>query len=81
MDIGYTVMENYQGHGYATKALLLGVELAKKEDQRIYVQIRDDNIASRGLAEKCGFVRTEEYTIHDYPKAGRIRLRKYRLPF
>ena len=80
IDIGYTVIEKYQGNGYATKALELGIELAKKEDQRIYVQIRDDNVVSQRLAEKCGFVRTEEYTLHDYPKAGQIPLRKYRLP-
>lgn len=77
IDIGYTVIEKYQGNGYAIKALQLGIELAKLNDQRIYVQIRDDNIASQGVAKKCGFVRTEECTVHDYPKVGQIPLRKY----
>ena len=80
IDIGYTVIEDYQGHGYATKALKLGIELAKLNDQRVFVQIRDDNIASQSVARKCGFIRTDEYSIHEYPKAGIIKLRKYRLP-
>ena len=79
IDISYTVIEEYQGHGYATRALLMGVELAKKLDKRVYVQIRDDNIASQGVARKCGFVRTEEYTLQDYPQVGSVPLRKYRL--
>ena len=81
IDIGYTVIEKYQGHGYATDALQLGINIAMEFDKRIYVQIRDDNIASQGVAKKCGFVRTEEYTMHDYPQVGKIALRKYRLPF
>ena len=79
IDIGYTVIEKYQRCGYATEALKLGVELAKVLDNRIYVQIRDDNIASQGVAKKCGFIKTDEYVIREYPKAGRIVFRKYRL--
>ena len=78
IDIGYTVIEEYQGHGYATKALKLGVEIAKEIDQSIYVQIRDDNVASQSVARKCGFVRTDEYTLHVYPSVGEVPLRKYR---
>lgn len=77
IDIGYTVMEEYQRHGYATEALQLGIEIAKNIDRRIYVQIRDDNIASQGVAAKCGFRKTEEFTLRDYPKVGIIPLRKY----
>lgn len=79
IDISYTVTEAYQKHGYATDALRLGIRLAKQFDDCIYVQIRDDNIASQHVARKCNFVRTEEYTEHEYPMAGRIKLRKYRL--
>lgn len=74
------MIEEYQGHGYATKALKLGVEIAKEIDQSIYVQIRDDNVASQSVARKCGFVRTDEYLEHEYPKTGSVPLRKYRLP-
>ena len=79
IDISYTVTEAYQKHGYATEALRLGIRLAKQFGDCIYVQIRDDNIASQHVARKCNFVRTEEYTEHEYPMAGRVKLRKYRL--
>lgn len=79
IDIGYTVTEEYQGKGYATQALRLGTEIAKKMDHRIYVQIRDDNIASQCVAKKCGFVETDEYEKNDYPGAGVVKLRKHRL--
>ena len=79
IDIGYSVIEEYQRHGYATRALIAGIELAHELDNRIYVQIRDDNIASQGVAMKCGFVRTEEYTFRFYPQVGEVKLRKYRL--
>lgn len=77
--IGCTVVEEYQRHGYATQALKLGVEMATQFDNNVYVQIRDDNVASQGVAKKCGFVRTDEYVVREYPKAGRIKLRKHRL--
>lgn len=79
IDIGYTVIEEYQHHGYATDALTKGIALAEKLDYRIYVQIRDDNIASQGVAKRCGFIKTEEYKVLDYPRAGKVKLRKYRL--
>ena len=79
IDIGYTVIEEYQGQGYATRALQMGILLAKQHDLRIYVQIRDDNIASQRVAKKCGFIRTDEYSMHDYLKTGKVALRKYRL--
>ena len=77
--MGYTVVEEYQRHGYATQALKLGIELAKQFDSNIYAEIRDDNIASQRVANKCGFARTEEYIIREFPKAGKIKMRKYRL--
>lgn len=79
VDIGYSVIEDYQRHGYATRALKLAIELAKCFDHNIYVQIRDDNIASQGVAKKCGFYYTNEYTECDYPVVGIMKLRKYRL--
>lgn len=79
IDIGYTVVEQYQRHGYASKALAQGIELAKEFDNRIYVQIRDDNIASQKVALKCGMVKTDEYIVKEYPQVGKMKLRKYRL--
>ena len=80
IDISYTVTEEYQGKGYATEALKLAISIAMKFTESVYVQIRDDNIASQCVAKKCGFIRTDEYSVHDYPKAGKVALRKYRLP-
>ena len=78
IDIGYTVDERNHRKGYATSALEKGVGLAQKIDDRVYVQIRDDNVASQGVALKCGFTRTDEYTEVDYPNAGVVKLRKFR---
>ena len=78
IDIGYTVTEANQKRGYATTALKLGIQLAKQFDDNIYVQIRDDNIPSQHVALKCKFIRTEEYTEHEYPKVGKVKLRKYK---
>lgn len=79
IDISYTVVEQFQGNGYATEALKRGIELAKEFDNRLYVQIRDDNLASQEVALKCGFERTEEFDQHEYPKVGKVNLRKFRL--
>ena len=79
IDIGYTVMEEYQGHGYATRALLLGIEKAREFDDRIYVQIRDDNEASKRVAIKCGFMKSDDYIVKSYSRCGNVKLRKYYL--
>ena len=77
IDISYTIMEKWQRHGYASWALKLGVVQAKQLSDHIYVQIRDDNEASQKVALKCGFVRTDETVVKDYPFAGKVKLRKY----
>ena len=80
IDIGYTVVESYQHRGYATNALKEGIQIAREFNDRIYVQIRDDNVASQGVALKCGFIRTDEYEEKNYPEVGNVKLRKYRYP-
>ena len=79
VEIGYSVLEAYQGKGYATQALRLGIELARKYAEHIIVRIRDDNVASQKVALKCGFCRTDVYAEKEYPKSGIVKLRTYQL--
>ena len=80
MEIGYSIKENFQGNGYGTKALALGIELAHEHGENIIVRIRDDNIASQRVAINNGFERTDEYVFQNIPNVGKVKLRTYRLP-
>lgn len=77
VEIGYTVIEEYQGNGYATQALQMAIVYAKRYMDRIIVRIRDDNIASQRVAEKSGFARSNRYVEKEYPSAGIVKLREY----
>ena len=81
IEIGYSIIEDFQCMGYATEALQLAITklLAQKAPHSIIVRIRDDNIASQRVALKCGFCRTEKYVKKEYPKKGIVRLRIYEL--
>ena len=79
IEIGYSVIEEYQRCGIATKALGLAIEIAKSFYQRIFVSIRDDNIASQRTAMKNGFLRSSEYIENQYPYVGVMKLRRYYL--
>lgn len=80
VEIGYTVLEEYQGHGYATKALYEGILLAKKFSNNIIVRIRDDNVASQKVALKNGFSSTSETQVMQYPNIDHeVILRTFRL--
>ena len=50
--------EQYAGHGYVTEAVQLLVDylFATKKQHRIHLVIVPENLASRRVAEKCGFV-------------------------
>ena len=49
--------EQYSGRGYATEALGLLTEylFSTKLMHRLQLSIRPDNLASRRVAEKCGY--------------------------
>lgn len=76
VEIGYTVIEQYQNNGYATEALELGIQIAKRESSNIFLNIREDNVASQKVAKKCNFIPTSEIQICKKP-IGIIKLRKY----
>lgn len=77
VEIGYTIIEAFQKHGYATYALQQAITLAKEFNNTICVRIRDDNYASQKVALKNGFCTTSEYTQKEYPHCGIVKLRKY----
>ena len=79
VEIGYSVVEDYQGKGYATEALSKAVQFAEKYKKPIIVRIRDDNIASQRVAKKNGFSPSKEFVNKNYPNAGSIKLRTYYL--
>ena len=59
-EIGYGISETWQGYGYATeavKALLQWVDTATQVRQ-VEAETEDDNIASKRVLEKSGFLPT-----------------------
>jgi RimJ/RimL family protein N-acetyltransferase len=61
-EIGYWVAPDARGHGVATRAVTLLRDWAHDELglQRMRMQIHPDNVVSRRVAEKVGFVDTGE---------------------
>ncbi len=62
-NIGYRVLEEYRGHGYAYKACLLLFEIAKKMNMSyLLITASPDNIASNKTCEKlnCQFIETTD---------------------
>jgi len=57
--IGYDLSEKYTGKGYATKAVLLSLEIAFKtlHFHRIIAGVEPENIGSIRVLEKAGFTR------------------------
>ncbi|GIH10720.1 hypothetical protein Rhe02_87870 [Rhizocola hellebori] len=58
--LGYGLVEQARGFGYATEALraLVTYALARPEVARLVADPDLDNFASHGVLEKCGFTRT-----------------------
>ncbi len=59
-EIGYGIVENYQGYGYATEAVNAAATWALNQFNVEYViaETEIDNTASVRVLEKCGFIRT-----------------------
>lgn len=57
--IGYTLSEKYTGKGYATKSVLLSLEIAFKtlNFHRISAGVEPENVGSIRVLEKAGFTR------------------------
>lgn len=59
-EIGYGILQNCRGQGYATEAVCAAVSWALSQPGVICVEAETepDNTASRRVLEKCGFVLT-----------------------
>lgn len=57
-EIGYGVLEEYQGQGYATEAVKAALRWAFQNPivTAIEAETEDDNAASKRVLEKCGFI-------------------------
>ena len=60
IEIGYGVLPEYEGYGYATEAVSAVVKWAygQPEVTRIEAETDSNNFASQRVLEKCGFVAT-----------------------
>lgn len=58
VEIGYGILEEYRGCGYATEAVTAAVNwaLAQHDVTRVEAEVESDNIASKRVLEKCGFI-------------------------
>ncbi|MBR0237560.1 MAG: GNAT family N-acetyltransferase [Thermoguttaceae bacterium] len=57
-EIGYGILEEYQGQGYATEAVEAALRWAFQNPNVTVIEAEtdDDNAASKRVLEKCGFV-------------------------
>ena len=57
-EIGYGILEEYQGQGYATEAVGAAVHWALQQPfvSRVEAETAPDNLASQRVLEKCGFL-------------------------
>ena len=57
-EIGYWILEEYQGQGYATEAVEAALSWAFQNPNvtAIEAETEDDNAASKRVLEKCGFL-------------------------
>lgn len=57
-EIGYGILEEYQGQGYATEAVGAAVHWALQQPfvSRVEAETEPDNLASQRVLEKCGFL-------------------------
>jgi tagatose 1,6-diphosphate aldolase len=68
---GYAVDEAHRRHGYATRALRLIVQLARRHGiAPLWVLIEPENAASRRTAEKAGFQLVD--IVHTQPPAMQL---------
>lgn len=62
VEVGYHIAKEFTGAGYATEALKALLEFAKSEKKldKVYGICVSENVASRKVLEKCGFIKEYE---------------------
>lgn len=58
VEIGYGILTEYQGRGYATEAVeaMVSWALCQPEVRRVEAETEPENQASQRVLEKCGFI-------------------------
>lgn len=66
VQLGYDVGPDFRNHGYMTEAVAAVIRylLTEADANRVYCSIRESNIASRRVCEKCGM--THEGTMRQH---------------
>ena len=78
VEIGYSVVPEERGRGYATEAVqvLIARALATEGVQRVVAEVHEENVASLKVMERCGFYRIgtgREPGHHRYQYRPRVR--------
>lgn len=63
VEIGYGILEEYQGQGYATEAVKVVTDWAFQSSKVVAIEAETDaqNTASQRVLEKCGFIANGEW--------------------
>ncbi|MEO8168360.1 MAG: GNAT family protein, partial [bacterium] len=71
-DVGYYVLNNFEGKGIITEALTMTLPFAFEilEMQKLQIRCSSEHIASQRVAEKCGF-KPEGVLRNDFVSEGR----------
>lgn len=74
VEIGYGIIDDYQGKGYATEAVEAVVEWALKQSgvQQVEAETEQENKKSQRVLEKCGFT-SLGINGEEGPRFGRTR--------
>lgn len=66
LQLGYDVGQGYRNHGYMTEAVdaVIRYLLMEADANRVYCSVRESNMASRRVCEKCGM--THEGTMRQH---------------
>lgn len=77
IELGYSVASKWQGKHIATKAIALAVDEAMGVSENIYVEIRDNNIASKKVALNNNFVASGNIKVASRTVANVRTYRRY----